>query len=563
MKVVNTAGQMLVLTGAGAGGAGYTAGFSTQGNTLGNTGMVTGQLLMVGTNNITLSGSTNAGSITVSISGASQSVQTQAITVDQLSLGASTGGNTAGNTTVQTGQRFVFVGSNMISLSQATGAGSTTLTFNATQSVQTQGITADELSIGVSTGGNTQGNTTVNSGQRFVLVGTNGITLSQATGAGSTTISISGNAAQTNQSAIGALGVSNTGNTAGNTGVSTGIDWVIAGSNGITASESTAGGGPNTIWISGATQTNQSAIKGFGASNTGNTLGNTGISTGIDWVIAGTNNITVSESTVGGGPNTIWLSGPNAGAGNVTFSAGTSSGGFASIVFSNSNGVSWGLNGSTVTASAFTTHQFWVPSNSIAWTQASSGTLGIGTVEVQYSMAPAYISASAAQFLASVSMSTSSNSSYSINYTASIGVYTRNVSTLSLASSGSKSYGFTITSNNSTSLNSGWRLVTVPINLNVTPGDYWIAYMSSTASTNANWATIANAHLASLSTNIAGPFGAAGNASNQFVLGNGYFTSTSTALPVSMAFSHISSGQLGGLFSRIQGPFFNFYNFSA
>jgi hypothetical protein len=351
---------------AGAAGIGGI-GVSNTGTTAGNTGTSsTGTWVFAASGNITASQSTGAGSVnTIWLSVPAQTVQTQGVTGDQLSVGVSTGGNTAGNTTINSGQRLVFIGSNMISISQATGAGSTTLQFSATQSVQTQGITGDQLSIGVSTGGNTQGNTTVNSGQRFVLVGTNGITLSQATGAGSTTISISGNAAQTNQSAIRALGVSNTGNTAGNTGVSTGIDWVIAGSNGITASESTVGGGPNTIWISGtipAAQTAQSAIKALGVSNTGNTAGNTGVSTGVDWVVAGSNNITVSESTVGGGPNTIWISGANAGA--AQYSIGVSTGGNTSgttgvtgtrIVFAGGNAITLSQSndatGATITIS--------------------------------------------------------------------------------------------------------------------------------------------------------------------------------------------------------------------
>lgn len=95
-----------------------------------------------------------------------------------------------------------------------------------------------------------------------------------------------------------------------------------------------------------------SGINAFGATNTGNTLGNTGVSTGIDWVIAGTNNVTVSESTVAGGPNTLWLSAAGGGGGaSVNFSAGTTSGDLNSVVFSNSNGISFGLNGSTITAS--------------------------------------------------------------------------------------------------------------------------------------------------------------------------------------------------------------------
>jgi hypothetical protein len=141
------------------------------------------------------------------------------------------------------------------------------------------------------------------------------------------------------------LGVSNTGNTAGNTGTQSTGTVVFAGSGAITASQST-GAGISTIWYSVAAQSNQSAIKGFGASNTGNTAGNTGISTGIDWVIAGTNNITVSESTVGGGPNTIWLSAPSPGAGvaagisntgNTAGNTGTVSSG--TLVFAASGGI--------------------------------------------------------------------------------------------------------------------------------------------------------------------------------------------------------------------------------
>lgn len=54
---------------SGAAGGNYSAGISTMGNTSGDTGLASNRLVLVGTNNITLSGSTNAGSMTVSISG--------------------------------------------------------------------------------------------------------------------------------------------------------------------------------------------------------------------------------------------------------------------------------------------------------------------------------------------------------------------------------------------------------------------------------------------------------------------------------------------------------------
>jgi hypothetical protein len=415
-------------------------GASNTGNTAGNTGLSTGiDWVVAGSNNITISESTtpggpntlwvsgaNAGGAQTGISGIADSVNTQTkgtlsfANSNGVTFGLSTGantatltasvaaqttqsaikalgvsntGNTAGNTGLSTGIDWVIAGSNMITASESTvGGGPNTIWVNATQTVQTQAITVDQVSIGVSTGGNTAGNTTVQSGNRLVFVGSNGITLSQGTGAGSTTITISGvtTAAQTNQSAIKGLGASNTGNTAGNTGLSTGIDWVVAGSNGITISESTAGGGPNTLWVSGVTtaaQTNQSAIKGLGVSNTGNTAGNTGLSSGIDWVVAGSNNITISESTTAGGPNTLWVSGANAGA--AQFSIGVSTGGNTSgttgvtgtqIVFAGTNAITLSQSndatGATITLSVPQTSSI----SGTGWVQISTNgnTISIG-----------------------------------------------------------------------------------------------------------------------------------------------------------------------------------------
>lgn len=180
----------------------------------------------------------------VDISVAAQSTQTQGI----LSAGVSTGGNTAGNTTVNTGSRFVLVASGNATASQATAAGASTITLSVgTQTVQTQGI----LSAGVSTGGNTAGNTQVSTGSRLVIVGSNGITASQGTAAGATTITLSGITQTQQTQGILSAGVSTGGNTSGNTTVNTGSRFVLAGGNNITLSQETAAGA-TTITISGA-----------------------------------------------------------------------------------------------------------------------------------------------------------------------------------------------------------------------------------------------------------------------------------------------------------------------
>jgi len=386
---------------------------------------------------------------------------------------------------------------------------------------------------------------------------------------------------QSSQSAIKGFGASNTGNTAGNTGLSTGIDWVLAGTNNITISESTAGGGPNTLWVSGPTtaaQTNQSAIKGFGASNTGNTAGNTGVSTGIDWVIAGTNNITVSESTVAGGPNTLWLSAPNAGGGGaVTFSAGTSSGSLNSIVFSDASGVTWGLSGSTITASVKTDYltninvsagttsnnlskitfadsngvSFGINASTVTASIAqgllsffplitafstASQTLGNGILVMNPIQIQAPVSFSRVWHPVSVSYSTAA-SSHTLQLTVgfSVALYTRNVSTFSLASSGGTNWQLTVSSNDSTASVSGVRFLSANLNVSATPGDYWVGFVSSTSSNRQAGGTNSFAFSNYLdqgwlpSSIGMGLFSAASNSTIQWQFGKGQYTAASTS----------------------------------
>ena len=315
----------------------YSAGISTNGNTAGDTGFASHRLALIGGNNITLSGSTNAGSMSLTISGPtvggaqtgisgianSQTTYTSG-TVSLSELGAitirSTTGNqyqlsvnaqsvqpetqtfvagiqnsqttytsgtvnlsvVAGNLTIRstTGQAFQFSASQSvqpetqtaisgIANSQTTYTSGTVswselgaVTIRSTtgqqyqisvnsQSVQTQGIG----SLGVSTGGNTAGNTQVSTGSRIVFAGVGDISLSQATAAGASTISISGSQSVQTQG-IGSIGVSTGGNTAGNTQVSTGSRFVLVASGNATASQATAAGA-STVTISVGAQTAQ------------------------------------------------------------------------------------------------------------------------------------------------------------------------------------------------------------------------------------------------------------------------------------------------------------------
>src|SRR5260221_10664264 len=190
------------------------------------------------------------------------------------------------------------------------GLNGSTITGTVATNYQSQGAyltTAMQSNAATISNVNLSAGTTSNNLSAFVLSNSNNFSfgLSGSTVTASYTVpAVSGHG----------LGVSNTGNTLGNTGTQSTGTVVFAASGAITASQST-GAGISTIWYSVAAQSNQSAIKGFGASNTGNTAGKTGSSSGIDLGIAGAKKIKVLESTAAGGPNTIWLLAPSPGAG--------------------------------------------------------------------------------------------------------------------------------------------------------------------------------------------------------------------------------------------------------
>jgi hypothetical protein len=452
-------------------------GVSTGGNTAGDTTVNSGtRLVFVGSNNITLSQGTAASATTITISGpttAAQTVQTQGI----LSAGVSTGGNTAGNTTVNTGSRLVFVGSNMVSLSQTTGAGATTISFNATQTVQTNDIPR----LGVSTGGNTSGDTTVNSGTRFVLVGSNGITLSQGTAASATTVTISGITQSVQTQGILNVALSNIGNTSGDTGLNSGTRMVLAGGNNITLSASSAANA-TTITISAGAGGAYSA----GMSTNGNTSGDTGFAS-QRLALMGGNNITLSGST-NGGSMSITISAPNLGAGAM--SAGVSTGGNTAgatgitgtqLVLVGTGPVSLsqttGANGGTVsinapaTSSLSATGQVQISTNgstisvgvpnpllSYRWIEdrlLMGATQGIGasaatqttvTAWVQPVSIPTDFAFNNLLLAAHNSFSSATTSISSVNYSfsmgASVGFYTLSDSSMSLVTSFSNSLGY-------------------------------------------------------------------------------------------------------------------------
>jgi len=403
------------------------------------------------------------------------------------------------NATSGTVARLAFTNLNGITLSLSSGAGGSHTIVGSHNALTSQSTNFNAITLG----GNTAGTTTfhaTNNNTIFLHGGAN-ITLS---GNGSS-ITISGGA--------GGGGITNINLSAGTTSNNLSA-FTLSNSNNVSFGLN----GSTVTATASFNQTNQSAIKAFGATNTGNTAGNTGVSTGINWVIAGTNNITVSESTAAGGPNTLWLSAPNA--------------------------------GDTATVSGSWLHP---PGGQTATLQVATGGNGV--------FFPWFVaqnlSFSQVNHFIWLSLSTSTNSSHAGTISLSVVLYTKSGSTLSSASSGSQTYAWTNTSNNSTGQLSNLKMVSVPVNAALTPGEYWIGFRSSTSSAGANWYTASNLAISYFGVNFFGSFLSNSNASNQVYPGWGQF---SNGVGASVPFSQITGANNATL---LRVPVLNFVNYTV
>jgi hypothetical protein len=118
------------------------------------------------------------------------------------------------------------------------------------------------------------------------------------------------------------------------------------------------------------------------------------------------------------------------------------------------------------------------------------------------------------------------------------GLYTRNVSTLSLLASSSSSTGFTYATSNSTAFMGG-RIFSIGWTTTISKNDLWLGIVSSTASGGSALATLSQYVVSDISSNFSGAFGVGSNATNQDRLGLGYFSAATAGIPASIAFSQI------------------------
>ncbi len=234
----------------------------------------------------------------------------------------------------------------------------------------------------------------------------------------------------------------------------------------------------------------------------------------------------------------------------TTIAALTANGGTpvttGTVVFSNSNGVTFGINGNTITASVNaggggTTYSGYAPE--YHGKEQVAGQQGQGTFFVQPMWnAPSF---QFDRFVMPINFSNTSNSSGSATLSFWVGVYSKNVSTLSLVMSSSVSTNVTMSGTaGSYSLYAGPRNLTIPWTSTLSGSDYWIGIGSRTTTGGANMSI--SQFLASQPNSVySGNFGVASNATKGGILGQGFYSATTSAVPASIAFTQINaSGSL-------------------
>ena len=484
-----------------------------------------GNVVLANSNGVTFGMSANT--VTASYTTPAQSVQpgiqalsagTQSATTgtvifsnsNGLSFGIGSGASTSiltGSYTVPTflgglaasSQSALTVTANTVNFSNANGV-SFGLNSGANSSVMTASVAAQSVQPGIA--GLAAGGSTATTGS-VLFNNANGISFGFQAGASSTNITASytspavGNAIQN----VGSVTSSGTA-----TSQFAAQDHVHAGLNSISVAGNTTGG--NTTAGAGSL------------------------------VLAGGPNITLSGATAAGGM-TLSISGNAAGtgAGIQALSAGTQSANNATEVFANSNGVSFGMNAGTITASvaANLTHSSWNPYQG---DPLVAGQQGQKTLHVQPYILP--INVQFDRFVMPVVFSNASNSSNSFTASISVGIYTKNVSSLSLVTSASQSVAFTASGTaGSYSQFGGPRLFTVPLTTTLTKGDYWIGVISSTATGGGAGMSLSQYLASQNNSNFSGIFGAASAASEQQTLGLGAYSVTQAAIPNSFGFSDI------------------------
>ena len=496
MKLVDShINQAIAMIPANTGGGGGINA-SIDGNTAGVPALISnGTMVLAGGNNVTLSQNGNSISINGGAGGAGGiggfSAGTQLGTSGTL-LFANSGGVSWGlnGSSVLTGVvgavRVVTAGNgssmsdiktlqysngNGVSFGLSTGAGIGTITGSVETNYQSTG---NYLTTAMAS----------NAGSNFVQANAvfNGTNATGTISSNNLSISVAPQSVQT-QNMVSILG--STGNISFDNG------------NGVTF-----GGNNSTLTASVAAQSVQTQNMVSVNGSTGNVV-----------VTAGSN-ITLSQNA-----STITINAPASSSlvasGNLTFSSA----------------------GSTITASVGNVPISRFEMNGGAISSISNGSVAQGSLSIQQMYVPLNVTASAFAIAGNLTMATNTSATTaSVNYSMNVGIYNLSGSTLSLLSSGSANNGFQWSQSASTTANTsinGLRLMTVPMNANITPGQYWVgvALSSATTYTGGTFSLHGDPSINTSASNVVfSPIGGA-TGNNGAIMYQGIYTAATNAMP--------------------------------
>lgn len=260
-------------------------------------------------------------------------------------------------------------------------------------------------------------------------------------------------------------------------------------------------------------------------------------------------NTTASGSTIGYSGINLTLSGTNGSVVNISAPATSSLVGI--------NGISLSTNGSTISVSRVNPYlsRYIHPLPTLL---TGLGAFGNGSMSIRYVPNCGYITATRLDALVSWSASSSATANTAaIALTAFAGIYTRNGSTLQSVSSATTqtTYSYASNTSNYTGINSAVRAVSVPMNINMTPGEYFVGFGFSTAASSVGTATTNLAQTVSAmgfvglqsALNYA-EFGSATNNTVGLYSGMGIYSAALSTVPPTISLSAIN--QTGTNLSR-------------
>lgn len=218
-------------------------------------------------------------------------------------------------------------------------------------------------------------------------------------------------------------------------------------------------------------------------------------------------------------------------AGNTT---GNSTVSGTNVIFNGAGGISiGGSNGSLMisgpSGAGGVTHSFY---NEFKEAPLVAGQIGNGSLHIQRWAGVPHLTMD--RVVMPVLFSGATNSTGTMTVSFHVGVYTKNVSTLSLLQSSSWTTAVTHSGTANSTLNSGMRIVSFGWSTSLADGDYFIGVLSRTTSGGANM-TLSQMVNSQINSAFSGYLGSVTSASVQMSLGHGLWSTTSTALPGSVA----------------------------